>query len=332
MLLCDQMQPRQWSDLPAGCQIQLQHKDHVSHTLIHGPEGSGKFSLAQVWLASVFGDSIWQLKQRSMETRSNGKPVSLQYYATHFHVVLDPTHLGTHNRAVLSDFIQDFASTGNVAQMNSLGKASYKVVVIRSADRLSYEAQCALRDIMERFLDTCRIIFLTKSVSRLMDPIVSRCCLVRVGIDDDFMISRLVQVKTPISKAILKKVVSNSKGSYRTAFNDIDCRRHGLKPGDMMHDLLTRVASNAAAGNLTNHTKVRDSLHSALVTSFNPSKVMFEVTKALMQTMPASVHGDILEAAARAEELMASGATALLCLDLLYFRAAAANERVTIVV
>lgn len=47
-----------------------------------------------------------------------------------------------------------------------------------------------------------------------------------------------------------------------------------------------------------------------------------------MQTMPASVRGDILEAAARAEELMASGATALLCLDLLYFRAAAANARV----
>lgn len=313
MLLCDEIQPKQWSDLPVSCQIQLQHKEHVSHTLIHGPEGSGKFSLAQVWLASVYGDSVWQLKQRSIEMRSNGKPVNLLYYATHFHVVLDPTLLGTHNRAVLSDFIQDFASTGNIAQMNSLGKASYKVVVIRSADRLSHEAQCALRDIMERFADTCRLVLLTKSVSRLMDPIISRCCLVKVGRDDDFMLSRLVEARTSISKAVLKKVVSVSKGSYRSAFDDIDCRRHGLKPSDTMHDLLTQVASKAAAGNLTNHTKVRDSLHSALVTSFNPSKVMFELTKTLMQTMPASVHGDILEAAARAEELMASGATALLC-------------------
>lgn len=326
------MQPREWSDVPSGCRMQLQHKDHISHTLIHGPEGSGKFSLAQVWLASIFGESAWQLKQKSIEMRSNGKPVILQYYASQFHVVLDPVLLGAHNRAVLSDFIQNFVSTGNVAQMSSFRKASYKLVVIRSADRLSYESQCALRDIMERFVATCRIIFLSKSVSRLMDPVISRCDLIKAGVDEDFMLSRLAQAKTTVSKAVLKKIANNSKGSYRSAFNEIDRRRHGLKSGDMMQDLMSNVASSAVVGNLTNHTKVRDSLHAALVTSFNPSQVMLVLTKALMQKMPASVHGDILEAAARAEELMASGATALLCLDLLYFRAAAANAKVAIVV
>jgi replication factor C subunit 3/5 len=55
------------------------------------------------------------------------------------------------------------------------------VIVINEADALSRLAQQALRRTMEKYMSNLRIIMCANSTSKIIDPIRSRCLLVRVA-------------------------------------------------------------------------------------------------------------------------------------------------------
>ena len=316
--------PLTWDDVPSCARRQLQHVATVPHTLVTGPEGCGKFAAAHVWLAAVFGPGAWQLHQRQQDVRSNGRMASIVYYASSYHVVLDPTLQSSHDRTLLSDFILGYATSGNVARFGQGPPgSSYKVVVVRSADRLSHDAQCALRDTMERCVQTCRIVFLARSASRLIDPLLSRTNHVRLTADPGFMLSRALVAYPDLAEADVRAMVDEARGSWRELHARALRRSAGALPAPRHRDLLARVAATAAKARLATHSKRRDELHAALVTCLDPGETLVALAAELLRALPAASHADVLAAGARAEYLMACGASPLLCLDMLYLRAAA---------
>lgn len=59
------------------------------------------------------------------------------------------------------------------------------MAVISDADRLTKDAQQALRRTMEKFSSNIRLILCCNSSSRIMDPIKSRCLQLRVPAPSD---------------------------------------------------------------------------------------------------------------------------------------------------
>lgn len=55
------------------------------------------------------------------------------------------------------------------------------VVVLMEADQLTRDAQNALRRTMEKYAQTCRLILCCDSISKIIDPLRSRCMAVRVA-------------------------------------------------------------------------------------------------------------------------------------------------------
>ena len=54
------------------------------------------------------------------------------------------------------------------------------MVVLTEVDKLTKDAQHALRRTMEKYMGTCRVILVTNSTSKVIPAIRSRCLAVRV--------------------------------------------------------------------------------------------------------------------------------------------------------
>ena len=126
-----------------------------------------------------------------------------------YHIEISPGDAGNNDRFVIQTVLKDIASSKNirssVANMqdmmgnndkendpnksgsveHSLTQANYtaeiKVVVLHQVDKLSKQAQAALRRTMEKYAATCRLILCCDSPSKLIAPLRSRCLGIRVA-------------------------------------------------------------------------------------------------------------------------------------------------------
>lgn len=70
---------------------------------------------------------------------------------------------------VIRHRIKDFA------KLKSLADIPYKLIVLDESDSLTKEAQQALRRTMEKYSNSCRFVLACNEISKLIDPIQSRC-------------------------------------------------------------------------------------------------------------------------------------------------------------
>merc|ERR1719336_841961 len=90
---------------------------------------------------------------------------------------MNPGDAGIYDRLVVQEVIKEIASSHT---LNSNKGRSFKVVFLKEVDKLTKPAQHGLRRTMEKYMATCRIILCCESVSKVIDPLRSRCLAIRV--------------------------------------------------------------------------------------------------------------------------------------------------------
>jgi DNA polymerase III delta prime subunit len=100
--------------------------------------------------------------------------------------MLSPGDAGNNDRFIMQDIIKEMASNRNIAAIAGGGEkkasgAQFKTVVLMEVDRLSRQAQAALRRTMEKYASSCRLILCCNSQSKVIEPVRSRCLGIRVG-------------------------------------------------------------------------------------------------------------------------------------------------------
>ena len=109
----------------------------LPHLLLYGKAGTGKTTLAKILMKQIECDYLYI--NASDETGVDG----------------------------IRFKVKSFAST--------LGFKDMKIITLDECDYISYNAQAALRNVMETFSKHCRFILTCNFVERIIDPIQSRC-------------------------------------------------------------------------------------------------------------------------------------------------------------
>ena len=155
------------------------------------------------------------------------------------------------------------------AKLKSLANIPYKIICLDEADSLTKEAQQALRRTMERYSNSCRFILACNEISKLIDPIQSRCVIFKFKPLDENALRDLAKKITKgeslkINKEVEDLLVEISKGDTRKLLNTMQATSSISKEFsvDLVNEILDYV----------NPKEVKDMLKFAQLGDFNKAR------------------------------------------------------------
>lgn len=147
----------------------------------------------------------------------------------------------------------------------TLPPGRHKIVILDEADSMTGGAQQALRRTMELFSATTRFALACNQSTKIIEPIQSRCAVVRFSkISDAEILSRLLEVcrmeKVNYTEEGLEAVIFTADGDMRQALNNLQATHSGFglvnqenvfRVCDQPHPLLVaRIVQDCAKGQL----------------------------------------------------------------------------------
>lgn len=172
MLYVDKHRPRDLSELVVHSSIgerlkQLAIEGDVPHALFYGPPGAGKKTLVMCLLRELFGPAAERLRVQSkawkVQQASRSINVEVRVLTSACHVEVNPSDAGSRDRHVVGELIKDIARSKPI----DTHSRPFKVLVLNEVDKLSKEAQHALRRTMERYSSSCRLLLVCNSLSKV---------------------------------------------------------------------------------------------------------------------------------------------------------------------
>jgi len=179
----------------------------LPHLLFYGPPGSGKKTRIMALLRQVFGPGAERLRlDKRTFTTPTKRTVEINMISSNYHIEMAPGDAGLNDRYVIQDVIKEMAQNKNIANVGEGGgggssifassssnktnddennivkqKAQYKVVILVEVDKLTRQAQAALRRTMEKYSSSCRLILCCSNPSKVIEPVRSRCLGIRIA-------------------------------------------------------------------------------------------------------------------------------------------------------
>ena len=175
---------------------------NLTHLIVNGKNGSGKRSLIKCLVKELYGNVKTEKTLFNVNTYGN-KIDEVLLEKSPYHIIVKPNN-SAFDKYVLQDIIKNFAQ---ITTINSHASYNYKLVIIDCIDKLSRQAQNALRRTMEEYMGNCKFIFICYQLHRIIEPLKSRCSLILVKnpSEDDifktlFHITALEDIKLSVGR------------------------------------------------------------------------------------------------------------------------------------
>lgn len=105
-----------------------------------------------------------------------------------------------------------------------MGEIPFKIIILDEADEMTSGAQTALRRIIEDASAYCRFIIIANNISKIIDPIQSRCAVFRfAAVAKDDAVARLAHIASEEGVAVegsaLERIYEYAEGDMRHSIN-----------------------------------------------------------------------------------------------------------------
>ncbi|BGP37984.1 Subunit of heteropentameric Replication factor C (RF-C) [Rhodotorula kratochvilovae] len=172
---------------------------NLPHMLFYGPPGTGKTSTILALCKQMFGPDLY--RSRVLELNASDE----------------------RGISVVRDKIKNFAKTTVTHNHDpNFNAPAFKIIILDEADSMTQDAQSALRRIMETYSKITRFCLICNYVTRIIEPITSRCSKFRFKpLDTTSTESRLREIclaeKVDCPDAALTALIRTSDGDLRRA-------------------------------------------------------------------------------------------------------------------
>lgn len=213
---------------------EISHQEHVvatlktsiasgqlPHLLFYGPPGTGKTSTIVAVARQLFGPDF----------RKNGRFLELN--------ASDDRGI-----SVVREKVKGFAQ-GAISGSSTM--PPFKIIVLDEADSMTNDAQSALRRMMENYSKVTRFCLICNYVSRIIEPVASRCAKFRFApLEKVSMASRIRYICAEEGIASTDEVIDSlldcSNGDLRKAINFLQSAKQLCGDEDLSKDDVIAVA------------------------------------------------------------------------------------------
>ena len=199
----------------------LSENSEFPHLIFYGPDGAGKKTRVHCFLSKVYGEGIYKMNTINKELKLKSKNISYMVTSSNYHLEFCPSDVGNNDKFIISHVIKE---TSSFSQLDAESQKNFKVIVLLEADKMTKEAQSALRRTMEKYSENCRIIMIVNDLASIIDPIRSRCFALRIPAPN---------------KDEIKNILKSIKKSENVDINDKDLESITEKYGKNVRECIT---------------------------------------------------------------------------------------------
>ena len=219
---------------------------NFQHLVVYGSLNSNKENFVNLLLEQIYGKNNTELKDVEYVINGYGNTkTKVNIKQSKYHIVIEPNSNGF-DKYLIQEIIQDYAKTEllNIFKYKKL----FKVVVINKLDNLSYYAQASLRRTMEKYSDRCKFIFICDQLSKINEPIRSRCIMIRTPLPSN---EQILDALLKISKAEninlapceYYEIIRKCEYKINTAIWLLELKKYGLNYDKNWEELSYQIVS-----------------------------------------------------------------------------------------
>ncbi len=232
---------------------------NFQHLIVYGPSGCGKEYLVNKLLEKIYGKNSVELKEveYTVSGYSNTKTKIMIKQSKH-HIIIEPNSNGF-DKYLIQEIIQDYAKSEllNILKHRKL----FKVVVINKIDNLSYYAQASLRRTMEKYSSTCKFILISDQLSKIIEPLRSRCLMIRVPLpSNEQILETLLHIcqkeNINIQYEKLAEIIGNSENKVNHAIWLLEMYKYGIKYEKNWEFVIDSISDTIVDPSIQNNKKL----------------------------------------------------------------------------
>ncbi|KAJ1927625.1 Subunit of heteropentameric Replication factor C (RF-C) [Tieghemiomyces parasiticus] len=213
----EKYRPRSMDDITAQEEVVQVLKSclksqNLPHLLFYGPPGTGKTSAILALTRDMFGPEL--MKSRVLELNASDE----------------------RGIKVVREKIKNFARSTVSGNVSGRSVPPYKIIILDEADSMTGDAQAALRRTMENYSKITRFCLICNYVSRIIEPLASRCAKFRfkplpIEQSERKLASICDQESLRYDPGALREVITASEGDLRRATMFLQSA-HNLQQGE----------------------------------------------------------------------------------------------------
>lgn len=260
--------------------------DSVPHIIFHGPEGSGKKTLIYLFLEKMYDSSIHTLNDVLYSVMSScNYENKVNVKQSKHHIVIEPNQNNS-DRYLIQGVLKQYVKRVPLQIFQKNRK--FRIILINNIENLSYYTQTALRRMMEIYSDNCRFILWCRSLNKVIDPIISRCLIIRVPSPSDEQVKKQLeyiceQEQIILSDSKLNKIIKKGNGNIKTSIWLLEMEKYGLKDNNVYDDELSDIVELILMCDLKKIDLIREKIYKIIITNISEIKILKDLLNELLE-------------------------------------------------
>jgi replication factor C subunit 3/5 len=255
----------------------------LPHIIFYGNPGSGKKTMINLFLEMVFDKSIYKLDDSKYTVFSSGNIENeVIVKQSDHHLIIEPNN-NNFDRYLIQDIVKEYAKKYPLYIYEK--NRNFKTVQINNLDNLSYYAQTSLRRTIEKYSSTCRFVMWCYSLSKVIEPLRSRCLCIHVPTQnsDDltewtFNIASIENIK--LNCNTLDYIVESSNGNLKDILWKLDLYKYCNKVQNEYQKALLLLINEIIEG--SNIEIIRDYIYKMLITNISSNIIIKDVLSIIL--------------------------------------------------